>query len=515
MLVQVDQFSNSREPNEVQELISACLIEALSKVGDGPSARKIIHLENKRDGDQKKEEAMEEAIKQSNPLQKEAHENDVVSPEEKNSKVANAHHHDRDLRDHDLCGSKLNSLVDNAVADRNVLDEELKKEISGVATTTKASNALTYAKQIHTHYSNSQHDTRAAPQSLKLLKQMIKSLEERPHQLEPDMWIFNTVLLIWARSRRADSGEVAEDILQLMHQFGQSRSPSEFPYPNDQSYTFAIDAYANSGQKNSGKKALEILQQLQESGWQPNARCLSTTIEAIFKAGDPIPLHMLTKMIQLNQLGDDSSVINSRTFTKAIVRGDATNALRVLDLLDAVGNDCCGPNVVHYNAAIFCLAKSDLTNRTEIADKLLSRMEKKGIKGNIVTYTAMLTSQKKYEESERWLWRMEDKYGITPNSRSYNSCLLALLNSDTDDVTDRAFALLSRMERLYLGGNSEIQPDLVTYTCIANILRKHGSGEFDVTRQADWLLSRVRQMGYEPDDIFVSAINHLRVANDR
>lgn len=569
MLAQVDHQSSDDDGdddgiNAVKECINANLIDALSKVGDGPSARQIVYREKIARVKKQKVAEREMIKKEISPHQKSQNDNvvAVTAAVRENSTVAIAEERmdeisllanqfENDIRE--IRGSELNSVeTEDIVFHRHELEEEREEEpqirqqvsesrrtqddttgseLNSVATedtvedhgdrlggeqqevVPRVSNALTYAKKIHNFYSESrQHEKKVAPESLKLLKEMVKSLKERPHQLEPDMWIFNTVLLIWARSGRTDSGEVAEEILEMMKLFGRDRSPSEFPYPNDQSYTFVIDAYANSGQENSGKKALEILHQLQESDWRPNARCLSTTIEAIFKAGDPIPLYLLEQMIELNQSGDDSSVINSRTFTKAIVRGDAENALRVLGLLNDVGDGSIGPNVVHYNAAIFCVAKSDLNNRTETANKLLSCMDKGRIKGNIVTYTAMLTAQDTYEEAERWLWRMEDEYGITPTTRTYNSCLHALLNSDTADATDRALAILSRMENAYLKGNADTKPDLVTYTSIANILRKHGSREVaTVRRQADWLLSRVRQMGFEPDDIFDSAINHLRL----
>jgi hypothetical protein len=509
MLAQVDQVhSASGDLELVKECINANLIEALSKVGDGPSARRIVHRENKQSDDVQRKHQVGTNKEEDSSYGERTDDSDVVVAKKDTTAAIMQERTEQMTTEEDV------------VVDQNAQDEEeeLQEEVATVRKT--VSNALTYAKKIHTYYSNSQHKSKeVAPQSLKLLKQMVKSLEERPHQLEPDMWIFNTVLLIWARSGRADSGEVAEEILEMMHQFGQNRSPSEFPYPNDQSYTFVIDAYANSGQKNAGKKALEILHQLQESGWQPNARCISTTIEAIFKAGNPIPLQLLTQMIDLNRRGDHSSVINSRTFTKAIVRGDADNALRVLDLLDTVkveGDSSIGPNVVHYNAAIFCLAKSDLKNRTEIANTLLPRMDEEGVIGNVATYTAVLAAQESYDEAERWLWRMEDEYGIAPTTRTYNSCLQALLNSDTDDSTiDRAFSLLSRMEKCYSEGRGrkvDVQPDLVTYTSIANILRKHGCGEVDAEKQADWLISRLYQMNCEPDDIFKTAINNLRLS---
>ena len=533
LLAQVDQQSRDGDDDDVQaakECINANLIESLSKVGDGPSARQILHRE-KIARVQKQKEAEKRIIERETLWpRRRSRKNGAVDFIGDDSTPANANRdtkeevddsqlleeeNDSDIKEIALSseeeqGRELqNSANTGATEDQvgNKVDEDRKE----VVPVTRASNALTYAKKIHNCYSDSQHDKQAAPRSLQLLNQMVKSLDERPHQLEPDMWIFNTVLLIWARSGRADSGRVAEEILELMREFGRNRSAAEFPYPNDQSYTFVIDAYANSGQKNSGQKALEMLHQLQESGWQPNARCISTTIEAIFKAGDSIPLYLLKRMIHLNQAGDDSSIINSRTFTKAIVSGNAENALQVLDLLDDVGDDRIGPNVVHYNAAIFCVAKSDSTNRTATADKLLSAMEEKGIKGNVVTYTAMLTVQETYDEAERWLWRMEDEYDITPTTRTYNSCLRVILNDDTENATDRALALLSRMESRFQG-NNDAKPDLVTYTSIANIFRKHGSKDVAKSgKQADWLQSRVRQMGCQSDDIFESALNHLRL----
>lgn len=545
LLAQVDRQSSDGggDVEAVKECINANLIEALSKVGDGPSARQILYRE-KIARVQKQKEVERDLIEKEMKIypRRKSRRNDVVvraaaaaaaaaatrgnttvainegqinrsalladkfetKDKEDKQQLVGKSDQAADVRDTYLKSEATDNMNENRT------DDELNEGTQEVVT--RASNALTYAKKIHNCYSDSQHDKRAAPKSLQLLKQMVNSLEERPHQLEPDMWIFNTVLLIWARSGRADSGQVAEEILDMMNVFGRNRSYSEFPYPNDQSYTFVIDAYANSGQKNSGKKALEILQQLLESDWHPNARCLSTTIEAIFKAGDPIPLHLLKQMIDLNQSGDDSSVINSRTFTKAIVRGDAGNALQVLDLLNDIGDGSIGPNVVHYNAAIFCLAKSDLPNRKETANELLKRMNERGIKGNVVTYTAVLSAQDTYDEAERWLWRMEDKYGIAPTTRTYNACLYVLLNSGTENAVDRAFALLSRMEQRFTKGSADTKPDLVTYTFIANILRRYGSKEVATARrQADWLIARVRQMGCEPDDIFDSAINQLRL----
>ena len=136
-------------------------------------------------------------------------------------------------------------------------------------------------------------------------------------------------------------------------------------------------------------------------------------------------------------------------------------------------------------------------------------MNKGGINGNVLTYTAALTAQDTYEEAERWLWKMEDKYGITPTTHTFNACLHVLLNSETENAIDRAFALLSRME---LKECTDTKPDLVTYTSIANLLRRHGSKDVATARQqADWLVSRVHEMGCEPDDIFDLAINQLRL----
>ena len=84
-----------------------------------------------------------------------------------------------------------------------------------------------------------------------------------------------------------------------------------------------------------------------------------------------------------------------------------------------------------------------------------------------------------------------------------------LLNSETENAIDRAFALLSRMESKEC---TDTKPDLVTYTSIANILRRHGSKDVPTARkQADWLVSRVLEMGCETDDIFDLAINQLRL----
>eukprot|EP00957_Ditylum_brightwellii_P093418 7113947-Ditylum_brightwellii.AAC.1 len=77
---------------------------------------------------------------------------------------------------------------------------------------------------------------------------------------------------------------------------------------------------------------------MEEHGVEPNARTLSSIIEALSKSGgkssEAEPL--LRKMIQMNQDGDTSATPDVRTFTKLIntICGEADAIDRSMGLLD-------------------------------------------------------------------------------------------------------------------------------------------------------------------------------------
>ena len=158
MLAQVDQVHSATGDLElVSECINANLIEALSKVGDGPSARRIVRRENK----------------QSNVVQRK---HQVGTNKETSTIEKGSSYGDR-TDDSDIVAAKENTTATiveerteqmttegDVVVDQNVHDEEEDLQEEVATPVRKTSNALTYAKKIHTYYSNDQHKSKVAPQ---------------------------------------------------------------------------------------------------------------------------------------------------------------------------------------------------------------------------------------------------------------------------------------------------------------------------------------------------------------
>ena len=299
----------------------------------------------------------------------------------------------------------------------------------------------------------------------------------------------------------------------MINRFGQQSFDSfayYFPFPNVQSYTFVIDAWANSNDPRAGKKALDMIRQ---PGFKPNARFISSTIEAIHKSrgDDMVPLELIKQMVVLNKSGDDSSLANSKTFTKAISKGDAQNALDVLKYLDELGDQSLGPNSVHINAVIASLSKSDLPDRIETAEALFQRL-KKDQTADIITYTAMISALancdeiNKCDRAEKLLHDMEE-YGIAPSTRVYNAVIKACGNGNKKGAGDRALSLVKRMEKEYTEGNLRVKPDVITYTNACSALRN----DSQIYNKAKYLLRHVTK----PDIIFYTNILDLLCRNSR
>lgn len=385
-------------------------------------------------------------------------------------------------------------------------------------------DAMAHATVIHSYArATSPEEVKIAPdRSLDLLRRLVDSLFQNPRQRNlPDvMGIFNTVLHICGRS---GAGEKAEEVLDLLLSSSNHPHQSLPSIPLDRrqlnctQYTFVIDSWANSGDPNAGQKALRMLRRLEEAGLEPNARCISSAIEAVSKSDDNEGvLDLVKRLVTLNKLGDDSTIINSRTFTKAITSGNATNALGVMSYLDEICDKRLGPNTQHVNAVISALSQSNIQGKDQMAFQLFHRMKEEYKDGNValrpdvITYTTMISmiadscEGNACDRAEQLLHEMQDA-GIAPTTRVFNAVFQAFCNSDIADAGDRTLALLARLDKLYEEGNRAMKPDIITYTVVCNALR-HQS---DASSRAMWLLQRVDSDGCKPDLIFYTAIVRL------
>eukprot|EP00957_Ditylum_brightwellii_P096296 7334066-Ditylum_brightwellii.AAC.1 len=131
---------------------------------------------------------------------------------------------------------------------------------------------------------------------------------------------------------------------------------------------------------------------MEEHGVEPNARTLSSIIEALSKSGgkssEAEPL--LRKMIQMNQNGDTSATPDVRTFTKLIniICGEADAIDRSMGLLDYMRElSDLGDNI-----------NSKEKRSAQLAEKLLQQMEEQAAAGDDaakpdhITYSSLIST---------------------------------------------------------------------------------------------------------------------------
>jgi len=292
----------------------------------------------------------------------------------------------------------------------------------------------------------------------------------------PDVRSYTKVINALSRSKRRDSGDLAERILDKMEEVTTS-GKNTLAKPNTYTYTAAIEAHANSRNDDSPQRAEQLLERMVERYSNgdpdvlPNARCFNAAISSYAKSAVPgAALRaevLLEKLDGLYMSGLEDAKPNRFNYNSLITAwanyrpdgysdhdGDgnydefcsARKAEEILERMEqsyASGDQYCKPDIVSYNAVIDAYAKSSREDAAEHAEQILRRM------GHL------------YKEG---------RVDIRPNTRSFNTVINAWAKSGRgDEAADKAQNLLDMMTRLYEEGNSDtVRPDVHTYCTVIN-----------------------------------------------
>ena len=136
----------------------------------------------------------------------------------------------------------------------------------------------------------------------------------------------------------------AEEILQTMQ--SQYEENNDLNYkPNTKIYTAVISAFANSKEIESGRKAEDLLEKLNDlKDVFPNKVTYSDVISALVKSGEKNIVQRIEEILKKMEQG----------YMK--------------------GNKCLEPDTIIYNNVINALTKSGVYNSAEKAEELLDKM---------------------------------------------------------------------------------------------------------------------------------------------
>lgn len=299
------------------------------------------------------------------------------------------------------------------------------------------------------------------------------------------------------------AAEKAETILDSMlmscHEYKSDKMSSVPPEPTTRSFNIVINAWAKSGEQDSGERAeciftrmetwfLECRNRPEFHGAAPNARTLSGVLDAWAQSG--------AKGAEERVLGILMHAIGKRRGYMQKLREEGPH----------VGEMAIKPNVIMFNSAIHAWVNSGRGHYgAERAEEILRMMERLneteelgeidvndeddvGLKPNTRTLTLLIDAWAECENidktgeaakrAENILVLMEKLFregqDVKPTYMSFTSCITAWSRSvRTHDAAERAEALLDRLLALYREtGDEDMKPTVFTGNAVISAWAK-------------------------------------------
>jgi len=324
----------------------------------------------------------------------------------------------------------------------------------------------------------------------------------------PSTVSYNALLNAWSKSRSPDAPQRVESILREMIE--SYHAGNRDVRPDVVSFTTVIDTLAKSGQRGSGQRGLELLEEMEAM-----AMAAASSGDGDGDGDDDLSLRP--------NVFSYSACINA--FAKS---PDEDAPERAEELLTAMkdryekGDWRLRPTVVMYNSIINAYGRSGSAER---ATAILDRMEKSVEEGGeevepdalswslVVSAWAYSTDPGALERSEEMLLRMErwavaktrklEKEGALPHHQicldidSYNAVLFSLSRSQKQDAPRRALAILRRMLDLANAGFKDVRPNAKSWNSVLNTFAR--TREAGIAASAEAVLMFMIREGVKPD----------------
>ena len=334
--------------------------------------------------------------------------------------------------------------------------------------------------------------------------------DEDDTSLRPDTIFFTNVIRSWAKSGRFEAPEMAEGLLQMMHEFYSNSGWIESA-PNAYSYAATMEAWSNSQRHPDSTERIEaLLEEMKNSDlvqvvpdrvsyqYVLNAWANSKTTAGAERAYD-----ILQEMIALYKAGNVLVAPNASNFSRVILAlaqsGNEERVDLVLEQLQNLYAETGDPNFEPtdecWKACIIAKAKTGGVEEAQgILDDFIERAISKGnphlmprrgyFIDTLVAWTKAKDQMLAAEMSQKVLNRMvelaqgDDSYRhLRPDAKTYEKVILAWSRSRHYSAPERIQSLLREMKRQHDVGDHKMRPSLVGYTNLMLAWQRSGRKE--------------------------------------
>ncbi len=318
-----------------------------------------------------------------------------------------------------------------------------------------------------------------------ILDQRMEEAEDDP-TLRPDSFLLTSVIRAWAKSGRLEGPEMAEGILDLMHELYDSGWADSGP--NFISYSATMDAWSRSRRPEAPMAIDRLLDRMNAStkaGLEPDTVTYTLAIDAWARGRNSLGAERawkrLQEMIQLYENGNDLVVPQASNFARVIYAlakcGDKRKAEeeynRLQSLYEKTKNPAFKPNEECKKALLTALSTQ---GTTEKAKQLLKTMVDAALLGEgpmpkrsyFVNLLVAQTKEKRHliaaKEAEKLLREMiglaQLGYSdLLPDSLSFFKVAQAWSRIRDQQAAQRVESLLHLMQKLHKQtGGSALKP---------------------------------------------------------
>ncbi len=356
---------------------------------------------------------------------------------------------------------------------------------SGDTTLHAAESALRIVQLIIQHYSPTDYTFLCVLQVLangghaSNAMDFLETMIPKPHTID----VYNLILQAYSRSNNPDAAEHAQALLENMQ-----NAETDLPQPNATSYHMVLQSWANnSAHPEASKHAEQLLTQMKAQKLQTTLACYQTVISLLAQKGEASRAErLLTSLVTDYGVQFDAqlkptpkpfeTVLLAYTkFFHADAAPRAESLLTHMKELFHTGILDYPPDVWCYNYVLKCWMHSRRDDATTRALQFLETMREDGVIPDIATMNTVLNTiakQQNARQAEKFLNQLYQAYlddpshNPQPNVVSFGTVLKAWSLSKDPEATERAEALLLKLQNLHESGLSQCRPDQAIFSSV-------------------------------------------------